>query len=232
MEKIKKKCSFRKNKTYEELYGKKRAKEIRNKTSLTLKKLCFERKKKSIFRKGHVPWNKDKKIGTWESQFGLEKAKEQKRQLSLRFTRKKHTWGNKISKTRKELFKNPKFKEQQIKNLYKNFNVKPNKPEKKLIKFFKEKKLPYKYVGNGDFILGKKCPDFINVNGEKKVIELFGEYWHGRTNRRKAPYHQTEQGTKEFYGRYGFKALIIWYDELKNMGGILEKIEKFGLERR
>ena len=33
--------------------------------------------------------------------------------------------------------------------------------------------LPYKFVGNGDFIIGKKNPDFINTNGQKIAIEVF-----------------------------------------------------------
>jgi len=34
--------------------------------------------------------------------------------------------------------------------------------------------LPYKFCGNGDFMIENKCPDFVNTNGEKKVIEVYG----------------------------------------------------------
>lgn len=37
----------------------------------------------------------------------------------------------------------------------------------------KKYNLPYKFVGNGDFVLNKKCPDFVNTNNEKIVIEVF-----------------------------------------------------------
>jgi hypothetical protein len=30
----------------------------------------------------------------------------------------------------------------------------------------------------GDFILAGKVPDFINVNGRKAVLDIFGDYWH------------------------------------------------------
>ena len=36
----------------------------------------------------------------------------------------------------------------------------------------------WKFVGDGQVRISGKCPDFININGEKKIIELFGDYWH------------------------------------------------------
>ena len=33
--------------------------------------------------------------------------------------------------------------------------------------------LPYKFVGNGKFFIGNINPDFVNVNGEKKAIEVY-----------------------------------------------------------
>lgn len=33
--------------------------------------------------------------------------------------------------------------------------------------------LPYKFVGNGNFFIERKNPDFININGEKKAIEVY-----------------------------------------------------------
>jgi len=34
----------------------------------------------------------------------------------------------------------------------------------------------WRYTGNGDTLIGGKSPDFLNVNGQKAVIELFGDY--------------------------------------------------------
>ena len=34
-------------------------------------------------------------------------------------------------------------------------------------------KLPYKFVGDGSFLIERKCPDFINTNGEKIAIEVY-----------------------------------------------------------
>ena len=47
-----------------------------------------------------------------------------------------------------------------------------------MIKNINRNNLPYKYVGDGSFIIGYKNPDFINTNGEKKLIEVGNEYHH------------------------------------------------------
>jgi len=33
--------------------------------------------------------------------------------------------------------------------------------------------LPYKFVGNGECFIARKCPDFINSNGEKIAVEVY-----------------------------------------------------------
>lgn len=96
---------------------------------------------------------------------------------------------------------------------------KPTKPEKILNKLF-QKYFPnqWKYVGCGDFILGGKNPDFINCNGQKKIIELFGDYWHKK---------EDEEIRSKHFLRYGFKTLIIWEHELKDINSVLKRINDF-----
>ena len=74
----------------------------------------------------------------------------------------------------------------------------------------------YKYVGAGDFFLGGKCPDFVNVNGQKKVIEVFGDWWHseGKTGRTQK---QEEQSRIRHFIKYGYQTLIIWEKDLKDL---------------
>lgn len=129
------------------------------------------------------------------------------------------------SKKQKRIWKNPKYRDKTIKAIMKAANVKPNKPETFLIALFKKHGLPYKYVGDGGLIIDGKCPDFVNVNGQKKIIEHFGKWWHkGKPNIR---FHRTEQGTKEHYKKFGFKTLVVWENELKNPDVLLEKINAF-----
>lgn len=112
-----------------------------------------------------------------------------------------------------------------IEKLRQSMNLKPNKQEKILIKLFEQNNLPYKFVGDWSFVIGRKCPDFVNVNGEKKVIELFGTWWH--KNKPNIPFHQTEEGTKQHYAKFGWGTLIIWERELANLDSVLEKIKNF-----
>ena len=65
----------------------------------------------------------------------------------------------------------------------KTWSIRPTNPEKIiqriLAKYFPKE---WKYVGNGKVWFGKKNPDFININGQKKLIEVYGDYWHRNDN--------------------------------------------------
>lgn len=84
----------------------------------------------------------------------------------------------------------------------------------------------YKYVGDFDIVIGGKCPDFININGQKKLIELFGDYWHSmkKTGISKEK-HETER--REHFKKYGFDTLVVWESELKNKEAVKNKIVEF-----
>lgn len=128
-------------------------------------------------------------------------------------------------KALKEKHKDPEYQRKRLKALMK----KPTKPETILIDLFKEHNLPYKYVGDGEVIIGRKNPDFINCNGQKKIIEMFGDIYHDpqKTFKKNINWNQTEFGTKAIYSQYGFKTLIIWESELKDMDNILKSIKNF-----
>ena len=97
---------------------------------------------------------------------------------------------------------------------------KPTSIEVRFIKLCKECKLPYRYVGDFQVWINGKNPDFINTSGEKKIIELFGNYWHKP---------EDENTLTDHYGKYGFKTLIIWEDELKNLSDdeLINVVKKF-----
>jgi len=73
----------------------------------------------------------------------------------------------------------------------------------------------YKYVGDFQVRIGKRYPDFININGKKEVVELFGSFWHKPDE---------IQPTVKYYERYGFSCLIIWEEELKDVDALLTHI--------
>lgn len=70
----------------------------------------------------------------------------------------------------------------------------------------------WEFVGNGQVILDGLNPDFININGQKKIIELFGSYWHSQKMTNKTP-HNEENKRKRCYAKFGYSTLIIWEND-------------------
>jgi G:T-mismatch repair DNA endonuclease (very short patch repair protein) len=135
-----------------------------------------------------------------------------------------------ISKARKKLWSNSDFKEKQIKRMMLSTHRKPNKPELYLMGFLNEHyPSEWRYVGDGQVIIGGKNPDFINMNGKKAVILLHGLYWHLQMKQKKRPYLTREEVEIEdikHYKKYGFNCLIVWEDEVRCDGKILWKLDK------
>jgi hypothetical protein len=75
----------------------------------------------------------------------------------------------------------------------------------------------WEYNGDGKVILNGLVPDFVNKNGQKAVIEVFGDYWHSARSTkhyRKLTWHQTELGRTMAYNALGFHSLILWEKQL------------------
>ncbi|MCS4541400.1 MAG: endonuclease domain-containing protein [Euryarchaeota archaeon] len=192
------------------------------------------------YRKNHPPWNKGltaktdgrvrKYVEKWQKWIkeyyktakvwnkGLTKETDSRvAKLAKKKVDKKRSeeTRKKISKTLHEKWKNENFVKTMLKKMYK----KPNRLESFFSYILCEEGLPYKYVGDGAISINGKCPDFININGQKKVIELFGDFYH------KA---EEENDRKNFFSRYGYKTLIIWEHEIKSdLIGVLSKVKEF-----
>lgn len=102
--------------------------------------------------------------------------------------------------------------------------AKPNKVEQQLIDWMSADGLPYKYVGDGAVVIEGRCPDFINTDGAKRVIELFGDYWHDERRNKRLTASRTVEGTQTHYKKYGFDCLIIWQRELRNKKAVLDRV--------
>jgi G:T-mismatch repair DNA endonuclease (very short patch repair protein) len=109
-----------------------------------------------------------------------------------------------------------------IKNLLTLIHCSPNKLEINVNKLLNSL-LPnqYKFVGNGTIILEGFNPDFINIE-EKKIIEVYGNYWHTLPG-----YKERDERRLQTYTKYGYKTLIIWEHELKNIDILTNKIINF-----
>lgn len=101
----------------------------------------------------------------------------------------------------------------------KSLNIKPNKPESIILNFLNMLyPSQWKYTGNFSFTINGKCPDFVNCNGQKKIIELFGDYWHRGEN---------PQDRINEFKPFGYDTLVIWERELKNQDAVILKIKEF-----
>ena len=124
----------------------------------------------------------------------------------------------------KKGWQNTEKGKQRLKNNRKAMTSGMSKPEKVMNKIIAENNLPFKFVGDGQFMVDTKFPDFVYTNKGNKVIEVFGDYWHRDDIARY--WHQTEEGTIEYYKDRGYNVLIIWEKELKkgNSQEIVNKI--------
>lgn len=125
--------------------------------------------------------------------------------------------------SRKKNFLDPKYCEE----YRKKHTVFPNNPEKQIINLlntlFPDE---YKYTGDFSFWIEGKNPDFTNTNGKKKIIELFGNYWHSeKVTGQNTEFHCREK--IDHYKKNGYDALIIWESELKGISKLKEKIINF-----
>ena len=180
--------------------GKLKSESHRKNLSLSKKGKHYENSGK--FKKGMITWN-------------LNLTKETDERVAM-ISRKE-------SETQKLKFQNIDYKNDWIENtlpkILKSAGTHPNRMERKLdntlqINFPGE----WKYVGDGSVILFHKSIDYINVNGQKSIIELFGEHWHKP---------EEEQERIEYFKQFGYKTLVIWQKELKDEPAVIAKICTF-----
>ena len=131
----------------------------------------------------------------------------------------------------KKYWQNPEYRKKALMSMLKSSHVKPNKKETILYNLLKQI-LPKEYkinVKGQVMILGRKVPDFVNVNGQKKIIEMYGDYWHSNEfiKRKNRCYEDTEKGRIKYFRKLGWQTLIIWEHELKNLKKVEKKILKF-----
>ena len=121
----------------------------------------------------------------------------------------KEKWADPNSIFRSEVF---------TEKIQKALNLRPNKCEIGILKIL-ESKHPSNYIYTGDFSfwIGGKNPDFINFE-DKKIIEFFGEHWHEK---------EDEKDRKRIFKENGYKTLIIWEKELRDLDKLTKKIQRF-----
>jgi hypothetical protein len=98
-------------------------------------------------------------------------------------------------------------------------NKRPNKPETILLNLLEELYPDeWKYTGDFSFMINGKNPDFVNCNGQKQIIELFGDYWHkGEDPKERAA----------IFKPFGYKTLVVWEKELSDIKKLTHKLKRF-----
>ena len=95
---------------------------------------------------------------------------------------------------------------------------KPNTSEARLLSMVDEL-CPGEYAYNDGWLtIMYKVPDIVNINGQKKVIELYGDYWHKGENSKKRI---------SLFRKAGYSTLVVWERELQDSDSLTLKIAEF-----
>ena len=89
------------------------------------------------------------------------------------------------------------------------------KPELIFEGICKKLDLPYKYTGDGAFWIHNINPDFVECNGKKVAVEIFGDYWHSPLLNYKLKERSTLTYRKRILKKYGWKLIVFWESDLK-----------------
>ncbi len=108
-----------------------------------------------------------------------------------------------------------------------NFESRPTRPEKLFKNLIKEVCFPLKYTGDGSYWIGCMNPDFIEINGMKVCIEIFGDYWHNENINKSIHSSARYKNRLKMYDKEGWKCLIIWEKELKNKDKVIDRVRRF-----
>jgi len=162
------------------------------------------------------------KRGEKNPNFGKKRSDEIKRKISESLT------GRKFSEDRKrkisEVLKGKHHSEQTRKKMsnarkHRKFSTHHTKPELIFEAICKKRNLPFKYTGDGSFWIENINPDFIECNGKKIVVEIFGDYWHSPLLRNTVSYNQTYEGRKKILKKYGWRLIVFWGSDLLRKDG-------------
>jgi len=140
--------------------------------------------------------SKDRKDKTYEEIYGVEQAKEMRRKQS-----ESHKGEG-----------NPMYGKQLTKEHIKKCMRRriPSSLEKKFQAIINKHNLPYKFVGDGSFIIGHRNPDFINTNSKKIAVEVYARYYK---KRHKLSIEEWKAERTKIFREYGWE--IIYFDEVQ-----------------
>ena len=146
---------------------------------------------------------------------GQHRSEEAKKRMSAA-QKGKHTWS-------------AEQRERYLPIVMANRKTRPTSLETRLQSIIDRHELPYKYVGDGYTFIAGRCPDFLNIDGQKAVVEVFSRWWHDPLKNPSVKPQHTESATLAHYASYGFKCIIIWEEELKDEIAVVERLKTSGM---
>ncbi|MCH8003902.1 MAG: hypothetical protein IH934_04710 [Nanoarchaeota archaeon] len=171
-------------------------------------KCGFKKGNKYSFKKGHIPFNKGKKglqVSWNKGKKGIY-SKNYIKKLSESHIGKKDSTKTKLKKSINAI-RRWKNKDYAKKCLRRNDK---SSLEIKFEQIILKNNLPYKFVGNGDFFVSSKCPDFINVNCKKIAIEV---YYTRHKEKFRGGYKMWRKNRTKLFKNYGWE--IKYFNEIQ-----------------
>ena len=131
--------------------------------------------------------------------------------------------GRKLSKgvvaKMKDKWKDKNYRNKRLKQMLRFRS--PNHLEDALLLIINRNKLPYKFVGNGKLMIDGFNPDFVNINNNKILIEVFGDYWHNRPD-----WHERDIRRLKSFKKNGYSTIIFWEHEIYKRRGVGPKLSE------
>ena len=76
----------------------------------------------------------------------------------------------------------------------------------------------FDFVGDGTLVIDGKNPDFVSLKDDRKLIEIWGEYFKKGRN---------PKDLIDFYKVRGYECLVIYASELKHLEKIINRVREF-----
>lgn len=166
------------------------------------------------FGVGHIPWHKGK---DYSGMTGKHHSEETIKKMSK--TKKGKVFSEEHKRKLGNSKRGIKLTSEHIRKVLRRRI--PTSLEIKFQEIINKNGLPYKFVGDGSFMIGRKNPDFININNKKIAIEVYARFHklkHAET------IEQWKEDRKEFFAEYGWE--LMFFDETEvNENHILKRLE-------
>lgn len=108
-----------------------------------------------------------------------------------------------------------KYREDTLKRIIKGLVKRPTSLERRIMSIIFQNNIPLKYTGDGSFIIGYKNPDFININGKKKCLEVGNKIFHDS---------EYEHKRIDYFGKWGWDCLVLWEENMGANNDIARRI--------